>query len=84
MSVIPIAHALSASRRAGDPGDALDLRGAVFGDGLVLSIEPSGRLVLYEVSDAGRAHRIGTFDDPAAAWRAVDAIDTAPERAVAA
>ena len=75
MSVVPIACALTAP---------LNLSDAVFGDGLVLSTQRDGRLVLHEVSDAGRIHLIGTFDDPAAAWRAVDAFDIASGDALAA
>jgi hypothetical protein len=56
----------------------------VFGDGLVLSTRPDRRLVLHQVSDDGRPHRVGVFDDVNDVWLAVDAIDTAPERAVAA
>jgi poly(3-hydroxybutyrate) depolymerase len=84
MSVVPIAYAMSASCHAAAPVDALDLSGALFGDDLVLSTQPGGRLVLHQVSDDGKAHYLGTFEDIMAVWRAVDAIDTAPREATAA
>ena len=44
-------------------------------DGLVLDIEPDGRIVLHQVSHEGRARGLGTFSDAAEAWKAIDEID---------
>ena len=61
-----------------------DLCATVFGDDLVLSTQPDGCLVLYHLSDQGRARRLGTFADITSVWKAVDLIDTPSRGAVAA
>jgi hypothetical protein len=54
--------------------DTLALRGALVGDGVVLTEPSEGGLVLYAV-DAGRAELMGSFDHASDAWSAVDALD---------
>jgi hypothetical protein len=75
---------LPASRHACLPDDVLDLRSAVFGEDLVLSRQPDGCYVLYQIADDGRADQLGTYDDIVEVWKVIDAIDTADEHAVAA
>jgi hypothetical protein len=84
MSVVPISPAPTPTRHTGAPIDMLDLEGTVFGHDLVLSKQRDGRYVLHQISYGGRAHRVGTFEDVASVWEAIDAIDTAPGRVIAA
>jgi hypothetical protein len=62
------------SETEGVPADSLDLRGAIISPGLALSEDSNGRLVLHTLT-GGRASKLGTFDDAADAWRALDAVD---------
>jgi hypothetical protein len=56
------------------PVDALDLRDAVIGDGVLLIPDRDGTLSLYSVA-GGYARALGTFGDAAGAWAALDALD---------
>jgi hypothetical protein len=67
----------------GVPADSLDLRGAILSPGLALSQDSDGRLVLHTLT-GGRASKLGTFDDAAAAWRALDDLDAVDELDLAA
>jgi hypothetical protein len=67
----------------GVPVDSLDLRGAIISPGLALSQDSDGRLVLHTLT-GGRASKLGTFDDAADAWRALDQLDAADELDLAA
>jgi hypothetical protein len=57
--------------------DVLDVRNAILGEGLVLHRTDEHVLVIHSVDDAGHAHRVGEFRDATAAWRAIDALDSA-------
>lgn len=54
--------------------DALELRDAILGDGVVLNEESDGELLLHAVA-GGRVRPLGRFGGAAAAWRAVDELD---------
>lgn len=56
--------------------DALDLRGAIIGDDMVLEDLPQKEFVLHEVVDC-RARKIGSFRGAIDAWVAIDEIDDA-------
>ena len=56
---------------------------SVLGDGLVLSHDADGRLVLDELA-GGRSRRLGSYASAADAWRAIDAIDLGDDLSVAA
>ena len=58
--------------------DALELRDAILGDGVVLHETEDGGFVIHVVT-AGEVQRIGAFVDAAAAWRALDDIDRHPD-----
>jgi hypothetical protein len=58
--------------------DALELRDAILGDGVVLHETPDGGFVIHVVT-AGQVQRLGAFADAAAAWRALDDIDRHPD-----
>jgi hypothetical protein len=58
----------------GVPADSLDLRGAILSPGLALSEDSDRRLVLHTLT-GGRASKLGTFDNAADAWRALDELD---------
>ena len=49
-------------------------RPSVLGDGLALSHDADGRLVLHELAGV-RSRRLGSYASAADAWRAIDAID---------
>ena len=55
----------------------------VVGDGLVLSHDADGRLVLDELA-GGRSRRLGSYASAADAWRAIDAIDLGDDLSLAA
>jgi hypothetical protein len=71
------------SEAEGVPADSLDLRGAIIGPGLALSEDSNGRLVLHTLT-GGRASKLGTFDNAADAWRALDELDAVDELDLAA
>ena len=48
----------------------------VIGPGLALTQTPEGRIRLYTMTD-DHADCVGTFDDAASAWAALDALDEA-------
>jgi hypothetical protein len=54
--------------------DALELRDAILGHGVVLNETPGGGFVLHLVT-AGHVRPLGWFSDAAAAWGALDALD---------
>jgi hypothetical protein len=54
--------------------DALELRDAILGHGLVLNETPGGAFVLHLIV-AGHVRPLGWFSDAAAALRALDALD---------
>ena len=56
---------------------------SVLGDGLVLSHDADGRLVLDELA-GGRSRRLGSYARAADAWRAIDAIDLGDDLSLAA
>lgn len=53
----------------------IDFRSSVLGAGLVLTEREDHKLVLHTF-DGQRTRLLGTFDDAAAAWRAIDELDT--------
>jgi hypothetical protein len=63
--------------------DPLDLRSAVVGPDLVLSEDDHQRIVLHTV-DSSRSQLLGSFDDVAEAWRALDQLECADELDIAA
>jgi hypothetical protein len=67
----------------GVPVDSLDLRGAILSPGLALSEDSDRRLVLHTLT-GGRASKLGTFDNAADAWRALDELDAVDELDLAA
>ena len=58
-------------------------RHQVVGDGLALSHDADGRLVLHELVGA-RSRRLGSYASAADAWRAIDAIDLGDDLSLAA
>jgi hypothetical protein len=56
------------------PAGEIDFSSSVLGADLVLTERADRRLVLHTF-DGHRARLLGTFDDAAAAWRAIDALD---------
>lgn len=54
--------------------DALDIRDAVIGDGVMLTQNEDREFVLHMLG-AGRAKLIGAFDSPGAAMNALDALE---------
>ena len=56
---------------------------SVLGDGLVLSHDADGRLVLHELAGV-RSRRLGSYASAADAWRAIDAIDLGDDLSLAA
>ncbi len=58
-------------------------RPSVIGDGLALSHDPDGRLVLHELAGS-QSQRLGSYASAADAWRAIDAIDLGDDLALAA
>jgi hypothetical protein len=58
-------------------------RRTVISDGLALSRDAGGRLVLDELAN-GQSRRLGSYARAADAWRAIDAIDLGDEIAAAA
>jgi hypothetical protein len=58
-------------------------RRSVIGDGLALSRDAGGRLVLHEIAGA-QSRRLGSYASAADAWRAIDAIDLGDELALGA
>jgi hypothetical protein len=56
------------------PVEDLDLRRAVLSPGLMLTRDTERRLVVHTVG-AGHMERLGTFEDAAAAWRALDELE---------
>ena len=58
-------------------------RRSVVGDGLALSHDADGRLVLDELA-GGRSRRLGSYASAADAWRAIDAIDLGDDLSLAA
>ena len=55
----------------------------VVGDGLALSHDADGRLVLHELACV-RSRRLGSYASAADAWRAIDAIDLGDDLSLAA
>jgi hypothetical protein len=55
----------------------------VVGDGLALSHDADGRLVLHELAGV-RSRRLGSYASAADAWRAIDAIDLGDDLSLAA
>jgi hypothetical protein len=58
------------------PAPDIDLRDAVIGDGIVLTHTSAGSTLLYSVA-GDRVEYMGAFDNPGAAWAALDAFDEA-------
>ncbi len=58
-------------------------RPSVVGDGLGLSHDMHGRLVLHELV-GGQSRRLGSYASAADAWRAIDAIDLGDDLSLAA
>jgi hypothetical protein len=56
--------------------DSLNLRDAVFGDGLILTEDESNRYVLHTL-EAGQSRLLGVFTSPADALSALDAYELA-------
>jgi hypothetical protein len=58
-------------------------RPSVLGDGLALSHDMDGRLVLHEFV-GGQSRRLGSYASAADAWRAIDAIDLGDDLSLSA
>jgi hypothetical protein len=55
--------------------DSLDIRHAVFGDGVILTKDDQRRLVLHAVGRGGRAQLLGSFTSPGEALKRLDELD---------
>ena len=64
--------------------DSLDIRDAVFGDGVILTQDDQHRLVLHAVGRGGRIQLLGSFTCPAEALNRLDELGLDAEPAVAA
>ena len=68
--------------RPADAPEAADLRGSLIGGGLVLN-KTDGQFQLYEL-DGVSLRPIGSFPDAAKAWQALDELEFAVTRELAA
>jgi hypothetical protein len=65
----------TATEEEGVTADSLDIRHAVFGDGVILTKDDQHHLVLHTMGRGGRAQLLGSFTSAGDALKRLDELD---------